>query len=49
MVADPEALDGLFEPPREGAERTTGRVVFEHANYEVTAEADGNVDRRELS
>jgi len=37
---DPEALDRLFEPTRDGTPRT-GRVVFEAEGHLVTVRSDG--------
>jgi len=37
---DPEALDRLFEPTRDGTPRK-GRAVFEAEGYRVTVRSDG--------
>ncbi|MFD1513594.1 HalOD1 output domain-containing protein [Halomarina rubra] len=42
-VVEPDALDALFAPRRDGAARTTGTATFELAEYEVTVDADGSV------
>jgi len=40
---DPEALDRLFEPTRDGTPRE-GRAVFEAEGYRVTVRSDGTFE-----
>lgn len=42
-LIDPECLDGLFTPPRDGTPRTDGHVTFSFAGYEVTVDSAGEV------
>jgi hypothetical protein len=40
---DPDALDTLFEPRRDGEQRTSGHVTFPFDGYEVTVYAHGEI------
>lgn len=40
---EPCALDQLFQPLRESARMTTGRITFEYAGFEVTVYSYGQV------
>lgn len=42
-VVDPQALDALFAPKRNGTPRVGGRVSFEFCGYEVTVHEDGSI------
>lgn len=42
-VLDPEALDALFAPRQNGAERASGRVEFRYCGYDVTVTDGGEV------
>lgn len=46
-VVDPQALDDLFTPRKNGKPRGTGRVTFEYCGYEITVESDGSVSIEE--
>lgn len=42
-VVDPDTLDRLFAPTRDGVGIPEGRVVFPYRGHEVTLHADGRV------
>lgn len=42
-VVDPDTLDRLFAPARDGGGIPEGRVVFPYRGHEVTLHADGRV------
>lgn len=42
-AVDPGALDALFAPRRNGADRTDGSITFQFCGYTVTVTADGEV------
>lgn len=42
-AVDPAALDALFAPRANGAERTDGSITFRFCGYEVTVTAGGTV------
>ena len=43
-VINPESLNTLFEPTKNGAFRTTGSVTFEYAGCDVTVHADASLE-----
>ena len=43
-VVDPDALEGLFAPRRDGTRRSAGRVVFTLAGCEVVVHGDRDVE-----
>ncbi|MCU4925213.1 hypothetical protein OB905_04325 [Halobacteria archaeon AArc-dxtr1] len=42
-VIDPDALNALFSPRGQTADRDGGTVIFNYCNYEVIVESDGSV------
>lgn len=42
-IIDPDCLDGLFEPKRDGTPREGGHVTFPFAGHRVTVHSDGEV------
>ncbi|QSW98758.1 HalOD1 output domain-containing protein [Haloterrigena alkaliphila] len=43
-VVNPEALDALFAPRENGANRGTGRIEFTYCDYRVVVTSDGEVE-----
>lgn len=43
-VVNPEALDSLFAPRENGANRTTGSIEFDYCGYHIVVTSDGEVD-----
>lgn len=45
---DPDALEAVFEPTRNGSRRDRGRVSFSVGEFAVTVHADGRVFVRKM-